>query len=89
MNTTGQSESTIAEQLAQLRKRTPGFESDKPEVAGQIMTTPVITVQQTDLLAELAPLFTKNAIHHLPVVDDNRKLVGMLTREDILAARTS
>jgi CBS domain-containing membrane protein len=89
MNTSGQSESTIAEQLSQLRKRTPGFESDKPEVAGQIMTAPVITAQRTDRIADLAPLFTMHAIHHIPVIDEKRKLVGILTREDILAVRAN
>ena len=83
------SQHKMAEQLALLRKRTPGFESDKPEVAGQIMSSPVITAQENDRLADLAPLFTQHAIHHIPVVNDKRKLVGMLTREDILAARSN
>ncbi len=82
------SQHKMAERLALLRKRTPGFESDKPEVAGQIMSSPVITAQENDRLADLATLFTQHAIHHIPVVDDKRKLVGMLTREDILAARS-
>ncbi|MCK4586857.1 MAG: HPP family protein [Gammaproteobacteria bacterium] len=86
---TSSSQHKMAEQLALLRKRTPGFESDKPEVAGQIMSSPVITAQENDRLADLAPIFTQHAIHHLPVVNDKRKLVGMLTREDILAARSN
>ncbi|MEE8379186.1 MAG: HPP family protein [Gammaproteobacteria bacterium] len=85
----GASQHKMAERLATLRKRTPGFESDKPEVAGQIMSSPVITAQENDRLTDLAPLFTQHAIHHIPVVDDKRKLVGMLTREDILAARSN
>jgi len=94
LNTGGESESSfsqhkMAERLAMLRKRTPGFESDKPEVAGQIMSSPVITAQENDRLADLATLFTQHTIHHIPVVDDKRKLVGMLTREDILAARSN
>jgi len=83
------SQHKMAERLALLRKRTPGFESDKPEVAGQIMSSPVITAQANDRLTDLAPLFTQHAIHHIPVVNDKRKLVGMLTREDILAARSN
>ncbi len=83
------SQHKMAEQLALLRKRTPGFESDKPEVAGQIMSSPVITAQENDRLADLAPLFTQHAIHHIPIINEKRKLIGMLTREDILAARSS
>ena len=77
----------IAERLAWLRRRTPGFESNKPEVAGQLMSSPVITAGIHDHIADLVPLFTQHNIHHLPVVDDSRRLVGMLTREDVMAAR--
>lgn len=77
----------IAERLALLRQRTPGFESHKLEVAGQIMTSPVITARETDRIADLAPIFTQHAIHHIPVLDGKRKLVGMLTREDVMAVR--
>lgn len=80
------SNNKMAERLARLRKRTPGFESNKPEVAGQIMSSPVITAQENDHLADLVPLFTQHAIHHIPIVDDKRKLIGMLTREDVMAA---
>lgn len=78
---------SMAQRLAWLRQRTPGFESNKPEVAGQLMTAPVVTVRPEDSVADLLPLFGQHKIHHLPVVDDKRKLVGMLTREDVLAAR--
>lgn len=80
---------SMAERLAQLRQRTPGFESDKAEVVGQIMNSPAITALQDDRIADKIDLFTEHHIHHLPVVDDKRKLVGMLTREDIMAARAS
>lgn len=77
----------MAERLVDLRQRTPGFESSKAEVVGQLMTIPVITAQVDDSVAKLLPLFTQHAIHHLPVIDENRKLVGMLTREHVMAAR--
>jgi len=79
---------SIAERLASIRQRTPGFESSKPEVVGQLMTAPVITAQIGDEVSELVPLFTQHEVHHLPVVDGSRKLVGMLTREAVMAART-
>ncbi len=80
---------SMAERLAQLRQRTQGFESNKAEVVGQIMTSPVISARQDERLADKLRLFNQHHIHHLPVVDDKRKLVGMLTREDIMAARAS
>ncbi|HHH48553.1 MAG TPA: CBS domain-containing protein [Gammaproteobacteria bacterium] len=77
---------TLAERLAHLRRRTTRLESDKPEVAGQIMTHPVLTAREDQPLSEVAQQFTANHIHHIPVVDPKRKLVGMLTREDVMAA---
>ena len=78
---------TLAERLAHLRYRTTGLESDKPEVAGQIMTHPVLTANEDQPLSEVAQQFTANHIHHIPVVGSKQKLVGMLTRADVMAAR--
>ncbi len=77
---------TLMERLTHLRQRTTGLESDKPEVAGQIMTRPVLTANEDQPLSEVAQQFTANHIHHIPVVDLKQKLVGMLTREDVMAA---
>ena len=77
---------SITEHLALLRQRTPGFESEKPEVAGQIMSSPVITAQGIDRIADILPVFTQRKIHHLPILDGKRKIMGMLTREDVMAA---
>lgn len=78
---------SMAERLAYLRQRTPGFESSKPEVVGQLMTSSVVTAQAEDEVGSLVDVFTQQGIHHLPIVDESRKLVGMLTREDVMAAR--
>ena len=77
---------TLAERLAHLRRRTTTLESDKPEVAGQIMTRPVLTAREDQPLSEVAPQFTANHIHHIPVIDGRDKLVGILTRADVMAA---
>lgn len=77
----------MAERLANVRQRTPGFESSKSEVVGQLMTAPVITAQVDDEVGKMVTVFTQHGIHHLPVVDESRKLVGMLTREDVMVAR--
>jgi CBS domain-containing membrane protein len=80
---------TLKERLAHLRHPTPGFESNKPEVAGQIMSSPVITVTEDDYVSTTVPLFAGHKIHHLPVTDERGKLQGMLTREDVMAMRTA
>ena len=77
---------SLDEGLRQLKRPTPGFESTKPEVAGQVMSTTVITTRPDEPLARLVPVFTRQGIHHLPVVDENNKLLGMLSRNDLIVA---
>ena len=76
---------TLIDQFTQLIKRTPKVTSNKPEVAGQIMTTPAITVRDDDQIMSLIPLFAEDKIHHLPVVNADRRLVGMVTQADLMA----
>jgi len=78
---------TLAERLAHLRRPTPSLESDKPEVAGQIMTSPVISVAEDEFVSTVVGVFSRHKIHHLPVVDAKGKLRGLLTREDVMAVR--
>jgi CBS domain-containing membrane protein len=37
-------------------------------------------------LIELLPLFSHEGHHHLPIVDADRKLVGMVTESDVVRA---
>lgn len=54
-----------------------------------IMTTDVITVSPKDSLETARTLMHDNHIHHLPVVDENHKLVGLVTLTNVLAATDS
>ena len=54
-----------------------------------IMTTELITLSPTANLAEARELMHKNKIHHLPVVDDNNTLIGLVTLTNVLAATDS
>jgi CBS domain-containing protein len=47
------------------------------------MTKNVITLSPTDTLGQARHLLLTNKIHHLPVVQDGRKLVGMITSYDM------
>lgn len=51
--------------------------------AGEIMTSPAITVAAERPLREAAALMTRNRINRLPVVTDGR-LVGIVTRADMV-----
>ena len=55
----------------------------------EVMTTELITISPSTNLAEARNLMQENRIHHLPVVDENNDLVGLLTLTDVLAATDS
>lgn len=50
-----------------------------------IMTTDVVTLVETAPVAELVPLMTDEGFRHLPVVDAEGRLVGIVTRGELLA----
>lgn len=53
---------------------------------GAIMTRQVRVARADQHLADLIPLFGSTGHHHIPVVDDERRLVGILTQSDVVAA---
>jgi CBS domain-containing membrane protein len=60
--------------------------SSKPEVVGQIMTRQVRVSSEDRPLAELVPLFSEGGHHHIPIIDDERRLTGMITQSDFVRA---
>lgn len=50
---------------------------------GELMSTDLYTVQPDDLVAVAAAVMAWRQIHHLPVQDDEGRLVGMVTLADI------
>jgi acetoin utilization protein AcuB len=53
------------------------------------MTTQLITVQPETTHKQASELMKEHDIHHLPVVDKQGHLVGMVVEEDLLAAQPS
>ncbi|MDK2988982.1 MAG: hypothetical protein PWR16_511 [Methanoculleus sp.] len=54
----------------------------------RVMTTPVISVTPDDSLATASRLMVDHDISILPVVDERKRLVGVIDRHDVLAGRT-
>lgn len=77
---------TLDDKLRQLIRRTREMHSDKPEVVGQIMSKPARTAAHDMHIVELVPLLSDQGLHHVPIVDDERRLIGMLTQSDLIAA---
>lgn len=77
---------TFEDKLVKFIRRTPGENATKPEVVGQIMVSPVVTVRTDMHIGELVPLLSDKGMHHIPVVDERGHLAGMVTQSDLIAA---
>ncbi len=53
---------------------------------GEIMSGPLITARPEWTLKECSQVMQKHHIHHLPVVDENGTLIGMISATDIFMA---
>jgi CBS domain-containing membrane protein len=60
--------------------------SSKPEVVGQIMTRQVRVASEDRPIVELVPLFSEGGHHHIPIIDSERRLAGMITQSDFVRA---
>jgi CBS domain-containing protein len=49
-----------------------------------IMTTPLITVHPENTVVECAKIMNQHHIHHIPVVDDDKNVIGMISATDFL-----
>jgi CBS domain-containing membrane protein len=76
----------FAKRLTRFLQRTAHTHSEKPEVVGQIMTSNVRTASSDQSIVSLIPLFADTDLHHMPVVDANQRLVGIVTQSDLVAA---
>ena len=56
------------------------------QTVGEVMTSHVITIRSNKSLPEAAQALQQKQVHRLPVVDDAGKLIGILTRGDIIRA---
>ncbi|WP_036773919.1 HPP family protein [Polaromonas glacialis] len=72
--------------LRQLLRTTGSVYSDKPEVVGQIMTRNVRVASMERRLVEMLPLFGSTGHHHIPIIGEGERLVGMITQSDLVAA---
>ncbi|QUN29069.1 HPP family protein [Cupriavidus sp. KK10] len=51
-----------------------------------LMTRAVVTARADQPMVELAQAFSDGGLHHAPVIDDQRRVVGMVTQSDLVAA---
>lgn len=77
---------SLGERVREFVRRSGAVHSDRPEVVGQIMTREVRVARERAHLAELVPLFSMGGHHHLPIIDEDKRLVGMITESDLVRA---
>lgn len=54
--------------------------------AGEAMTSPAITIGADRPLSEAAGVMSRSDINRLPVVDDDGRLIGIISRADVVGA---
>lgn len=52
----------------------------KTSNVAEVMTKDVISVLPTALMEEVAEIFENNPFHHIPVVDENKQVKGMISK---------
>ena len=59
--------------------------SDLPQRVAEVMTRQVITIKKDDTLENVAEGMERFRFRHLPVVEGDGKLVGIITHRDLVA----
>ena len=76
----------LAVHLGGLLQRMPGARAKKANLVGQIMTSRVVSARVDTPIITLIHLMTQKNIPHIPVIDDDRKVLGIVTQTDTLVA---
>ena len=57
---------------------------DLTRLVSEIMTTDLITIHPKEAMTEVERIFKSNDIHHIPVVDEDYAIVGIISKSDYL-----
>lgn len=63
-----------------------GFGPKAPRLVSEIMTRRVQSALPETMIAKLVPPMADMGLHHMPVVDADNRLVGIVTQSDLIAA---
>ncbi len=76
----------LATRLQNMLRPSKLTHTDRPEVVGQLMTRQVRVASAQRHAVELLPLFSQAGHHHVPIIDHEMRLVGILTQSDLVRA---
>ena len=68
-----------------MRTAIPGL-NILPNAVGQVMTKPVRVISEDRNMLDLAEIFCGDGHHHIPVINADKALVGMITQSDFVKA---
>lgn len=78
----------VGERLTSAELRELLAQVSREKTAAHIMTRPVYTVQADESLGHVVQKMLERGLKRMPVVDADRRLVGMVSRLDVLRAAT-
>ena len=76
----------MRDRLHQLIRRSGTVHTTKPEAVGQIMCSKVRVASADRSVAELVSIFSEHGHHHIPIIDSEDRLVGIITQSDFVRA---
>jgi CBS domain-containing protein len=77
---------SVTNRLLESRRHRTAREKAAGDVAGELMTSPAVTVTADTSLVEAARIMEGKEIKRLPVVDEQARLIGIASRRDLLKA---
>ena len=75
----------VVGELFDVAGRTSG-KGEERQTAGEVMTSPLITIDSDAPVEDALEMATEQRIRHLPVVDAQGVLVGLVTQSNLLHA---
>jgi CBS domain-containing membrane protein len=75
---------SFQDKLLSFLKPSLDVTTQKPEVMGHIMTRKVKMLSADAHIAELVPLVVNEGHHHVPIVDDEERFIGLVFQSNLL-----
>ncbi len=68
-----------------LRSRILALGRSPDTIIGEILSFPAFTVDAATIVAEVIALMLELGVHHIPVVDEDGQIIGVVTHTDLMA----
>lgn len=79
------SRANLRSRLREFLRPSGKIHADKAEVVGQIMTKGVLLAREDMHIVALIEMLSDQGMHHIPIIDADKKLCGMVTQSDLIA----